>query len=108
MGMDGGGYPVGGYAPAPGASGRAITALILGVASFCCCNLLGPVAWFLGMAERKAIREGQSPAAGDGFALGGMILGIIGTILLVLGMIAVVIWLVMGGVAVLLAALGNR
>jgi hypothetical protein len=98
MGMDGGPYPMGGYAPAPAASGRAKTALALGIAGFCCCcNLPGPVAWFLGAAERKAIREGQSSAAGDGLALAGMILGIIGTVLLFIGIIVGILYLVLGG-----------
>ncbi len=105
MGMDGGPYPS--YQPAPGASGKAIAALVLGILSFCCCNLLGPVAWFLGAAERKAIRDGQSAAAGDGLALGGMILGIIGTILLVIGVIGTIVWLVAAGGLAVISQLAN-
>jgi hypothetical protein len=80
------------------ASTQAITALVLGILSAICCNLLGPFALYLGMQERKAIREGRSPAAGDAFALVAIILGIIGTILLVIGLF----WLfALGGMAVL-------
>ena len=105
MGMDGRTYPVtpGQYAPPPPASGKAVTALVLGIAGFLCCNLLGPVAFFLGMSERAAIRAGHSSPTGDGYALAGMILGIIGTVFLLIGLL----WLfVAGGLAVIGAAGG--
>lgn len=80
------------------ASTQAITSLILGIVGIFCCNLLGPVAWYLGNQELKAIREGRAPIAGEGLAKAGMILGIIGTILMVLG----ILWIFfMGGMAVL-------
>jgi Domain of unknown function (DUF4190) len=80
------------------ASTQAITALVLGILGLICCNILGPVAWYLGSQELKAIREGRSPFAGEILAKIGMILGIFGTIFLVLG----VLWLFfMGGLAVL-------
>lgn len=56
-------------------------------------QIVAPFAWWLGAAERKAIREGRRDPEGRGLALAGMVLGIIGTALLVLG-IAVVLWLV--------------
>jgi cytochrome c biogenesis protein CcdA len=83
------------------ASTQAIAALILGILSVvapCCAIVLGPIAWYLGHQEGKAIREGRSPAAGEGLAKAGMILGIIGTILMVLGLL----WaFFMGGMAIL-------
>ena len=86
--------------PAPmKASSQAITALILGIIGILpCCNILAPIAWYLGNKEVKAIRAGVSSPAGQGMATAGMILGIIGTIFLVLGFI----WaFFMGGMAVL-------
>src|SRR5262245_24123609 len=76
-------------APAPAApmpaqqsaSGRAITALILGIATFVCCGLLGIPAFFLGRAEEKAIDAGQAPAVGRTLAKIGWILGLVGLIL---------------------------
>jgi uncharacterized protein DUF4190 len=80
------------------ASTQAITALILGILGVICCGLMAPIAWYLGNQELKAIQAGLSPAAGDGLARAGMILGIVGTILLGLW----VIWVFfMGGMAVL-------
>lgn len=80
------------------ASTQAITSLILGILGIVCCGLLAPVAWFLGSQELKAIQQGASPVAGEGLARAGMILGIIGSILLVLS----ACWLFfMGGMAIL-------
>lgn len=87
------------------ASTQALAALILGILGFTCCHICAPVAWFLGQAERKAIREGRSPAAGEGFATAGMILGIIGSCLLIFVMLWVFLW---GGMAVLGGLLSSR
>lgn len=79
-------------------STQAITALVLGILGIVCCGLLAPIAWYLGSQEQKAIREGRSPAAGEGLAKAAVILGMIGTILLVLG----ILWIFfMGGMAIL-------
>ena len=82
-----------------GASTQALTALIVGILGIVsCCYLLSPVAWYIGSQEIKAIREGRSPAEGEVLANVGRILGIVGTVLMVLS----VVWLVfMGGLAVL-------
>jgi hypothetical protein len=109
MGSDGGSYPLEPlpYAAPPAASGKAVAALVLGLVAFFCCTPLGPVAWFLGASERAAIRAGYASPAGDGFALAGMIFGIICTVLLILGLLAVILWIVVfGGLAIIAAAAG--
>lgn len=94
--------PVGGAVQK--ASSRATTSLILGILGFVCCQLCAPFAWYMGQQEMKAIRAGQSPAAGEGIAMAGKILGIIGTIFLIFG----VLWILFfGGMAVLSAIAGN-
>lgn len=81
-----------------GGSGKAITALVLGILSIICCGLLGPVAWILGGNELKAIAAGTAPASNETLAKVGKILGIIGTVL----MLVWVIWaFFMGGMAVI-------
>ncbi len=91
-------------ATSPAASGRATTALVLGILGLLCCQFLGPVAWVLGNQELKAIRAGSSPASGEGVAKAGKILGIIGTVLLGL----VCLWILfMGGLAVLAGILSD-
>ena len=65
-----------------------------------CCGILAPIAWYLGNQEIKAIREGRSPAAGEGIAKAGLILGVRGTIWTVLWLL----WIFfMGGMAFLSA-----
>lgn len=77
---------------------RALWALILGIVGVVCCNLAGPFAWYMGKNEVKAIDAGMGAKENRGMALAGMILGIIGTVLLVLA----VIWvLFFGGMAVI-------
>ena len=86
------------------ASSQAVTALVLGIVGIVCCQLCAPVAWYMGGQELKAVREGRSPMAGEGMAKAGQILGIIGTILLVLSILWIVFW---GGMAVV-QGMANR
>lgn len=85
------------------ASSQAITALVVGILGVICCGLLAPIAWYLGSQEQKAIREGRSPAAGQGLAQAAVILGIIGTVLLVFGLLWIFFW---GGMAILSGVMG--
>jgi hypothetical protein len=90
--------------PQPSASTQSITALVLGALSLLCCPLLGPIAWYMGYQENKAIKEGRSPQTGSALALIGMILGILGTVYFV----GVMLWIFfMGGLAAL-SAMMNR
>ena len=77
--------PVSGAAPA--SSNRPTIVLVLGILGVVCCGLLAPFAWIMGSSELKAIRAGTSPAAGEGLAKAGMILGIIGSVLLILSLL---------------------
>jgi hypothetical protein len=110
MGIDGASYSADSapYTPPPTASGKAVAALAVGIAGFFCCNLLGPVAWYLGASERSAIRAGRSSPSGDGLALAGMIIGIVDTAVLVLGALLAILWIFLaGGLAILSAASGH-
>ena len=67
--------------PAPRTSGLAITALILGLLSFCLGPITGIIAAILGFTAYAKIRN--DPAAkGSGLALTGAITGIVGTLLI--------------------------
>jgi hypothetical protein len=79
------------------ASSKATTALVLGIIGLVCCGLCAPFAWYIGSAEMKQIKAGLSSQAGKSFAQIGMILGIIGTILFILGIIAGIIWFLFFG-----------
>jgi hypothetical protein len=81
-------------------SSQAIAALVIGLIGImtCCGTVLSPIAWYLGSQEQKAIREGRSPAAGESLAKIAVILGIVGTALLVL----LTLWIFfLGGMTIL-------
>jgi len=84
-------------------SSQATTALVVGIVSFVCCNIAGPIAWWLGKKELDAIKAGQSPQAGQGLAMAGMILGIVATILMALG----ILWVIFFGGMAFLSALAE-
>ncbi|HEX5761309.1 MAG TPA: DUF4190 domain-containing protein [Thermoanaerobaculia bacterium] len=65
------------------ASSQAVTSLILGILGILCCPICGPIAWYLGNQELRAVREGRSSPASQGMAQAGQILGIVGTVLFV-------------------------
>ena len=92
-------------APAAGASGRAVTILVLGVVGLLCCNLTAPVAWVLGWLELRDIRQGTAPPQDQSFAQIGMVLGIVGTVLLVFALL----WMfAFGGLAMMSMLLQNH
>ena len=103
--------------PAPGASGKAIAALVLGIAGLvgnlggCCCCLFsplgvcGPVAWFLGHYELRAIRGGLAPRAGEGLATAGRVMGIVSSSLLALQLIALLVWIGVVGFSAVMESL---
>lgn len=94
-------YGAPGYGPPPKQS-QATLAMVLGIISVAgptvgaCLYLpvlgafLGPVAWILGQKSINEIDRSPVPLGGRGEANAGRILGIIGTVLLVLGIIAVI------------------
>ena len=92
-------------APQESASSQAITALILGILGLIMCQLLGPFAWYLGGQELRAIRERRAPAAGESLASIGRILGIIATVLMIIGLVVVFFF---GGLAFLAAFFQSR
>lgn len=81
----------------PGASGKAIAALILGILSLVCCGFFtGIPAILVGKSEMTAIREGRSATAGESVAKIGYILGMIGTVLTCLAILAYVALFALG------------
>ncbi|CAN5319109.1 hypothetical protein BH09ACT12_BH09ACT12_03150 [soil metagenome] len=75
----------GGYGAVPqGNNQKAIWSLVTGILGILCCGILGPVAIFLANTAKKEMGNGQQ---GGGLATAGLILGIIGSVLLVLQII---------------------
>ena len=100
MSEAGGTFNSGGGPIAPGgpSAGNSTLILVLGIVGLLCCNLLGPVVWYMGKQELQGIAEGRIMAANEGTAKAGMILGMIGTALLVFS----ILWIFFfGGMAIL-------
>ncbi len=93
--------PIAGAAPA--SNSRPTVILVLGILGVVCCGLIAPVAWIMGSSELKSIRAGSSPASGEGLAKTGMILGIIGTVLLLFGLL----WIFFAGGMAILQSMGS-
>jgi di/tricarboxylate transporter len=74
---------------------KATTALVLGIVSvaglFACVLpvVLSPFAWVVGAQARKQIRSAPQQWGGEAKATAGMVLGIVGTVLLALGVLAI-------------------
>jgi Domain of unknown function (DUF4190) len=83
----------GGYAPPPRDHPRATLALVLGILSLVCLQILGPFAWVIGRKAVVEIDASGGQMGGRGQAQAGYVLGIISTALFVL-------WLVVLAVAI--------
>ena len=64
--------------------------LVLGILSIVCIPLLGPVAWIMGNKALQELDQGFGYLKSRGLVVAGRILGIIGTVLLVLSCIYVI------------------
>lgn len=69
---------------------QATTILVLGIIGIILCQVLGPIAWVMGNNELAAIDAGRRTPENRGTANAGRILGIIGTVLLALSILAVI------------------
>ena len=68
--------------------------LVLGIIGFFV-NVLSPVAWYMGNRELEAIGAGRRSPEGESNARVGRILGIIGTWLLVAGIVVVIVLVIL-------------
>lgn len=77
---------------------QATTVLVLGILGFAVCQLLSPFAWVMGNTEIAAIDAGRRPADQRTIANVGRILGIIGTVIVLLMILGVVVMIVVAAV----------
>lgn len=75
---------------------QATTALVLGILGLVLCQILAPFAWYIGNKEVDAIDAGRRAPENRGTGNAGRILGIIGTVLLVIGVIVGLFFLFFG------------
>ena len=83
---------------------RATTILVLGILSLIVCAPLGIIAWIMGNADLKAMEAGTMDPAGRSNTNAGRICGIIGTVLLIIGVVGTLVILVLGGVGAILSS----
>ena len=81
-----------GYAPD---HPRATTALVLGILGLVVCGLVAPFAWRIGRRTLDEIDGSQGRLGGRGTAQAGYVLGIVGTALLLLGLLAGLLFIVL-------------
>lgn len=82
---------------------RGVLILVLGILSLTVCAPLGIAPWIMGSGDLKKMKAGVMDPEGKGLTTGGMICGIVSSILLVLG---IVFYVVIIAVVALSAAAG--
>ncbi|MEZ5094085.1 DUF4190 domain-containing protein [Nocardioides sp.] len=91
-GYPGYGYPAMPQAPShPRATPAMVTGIVGLVLGFICGLgfLVSPVAWVLGVSARRAIDDSNGAYSGRDQATAGMVMGIIGTVILVIGILVI-------------------
>jgi predicted Zn finger-like uncharacterized protein len=73
--------------------------LALGILGLVLCYFLGPFAWYMGAQDLDKMRRGVMDKSGYGVTQAGYILGIIATILTVIGCLFGILWAILVGVA---------
>jgi uncharacterized membrane protein YjgN (DUF898 family) len=66
---------------------RATLSLILGILGIVVCGIIAPFAWSIGKRTLTEIDESAGRLGGRGMAQAGYVLGLVGTILLVIGVL---------------------
>ena len=66
---------------------QATTALILSIVGIVCCAVAAPVAWYMGNTEVQAIDAGRRDPSNRGTANAAKIIGIVGTVLAIIGIV---------------------
>lgn len=76
---------------------RGALVLVLGILGIVFCQLCAPVAWLMGKKDLQQMDAGQMDPEGKGMTQAGMYMGMVGTVLIVLGLIGFVLFLVLFG-----------
>jgi len=66
--------------------------LTLGILGLVLCGFLGPFAWYMGAQDLDKMRRGVMDKSGYGVTQAGYILGIVATVLMIVGCMFVVLW----------------
>jgi hypothetical protein len=74
---------------------RGTLILVLGILAFVICGLFGIPAWIMGSADLKAMAEGRMDPEGEGMTKAGYILGIVSSVLVILGVVLGGLWVIL-------------
>jgi hypothetical protein len=66
---------------------RGVLILVFGILGLVICFPFGIAAWVMGNHDLRAMKEGQMDPTGEGLTQGGRIVGMIGTILAIVGLV---------------------
>lgn len=80
---------------------RGSTILVLGILSLIMCAPLGIPAWFMGSHDLSEMKAGRMDREGESLTQAGYVMGIIGSILMIFGILMICLWL-----AVVMLAVG--
>lgn len=72
--------------------------LVLGILGIVVCGVVAPFAWSIGKTSLNNIRAEPGRWGGEGMAMAGYILGIIGTILLGLAVVFLIVYFIILGI----------
>lgn len=78
---------------------RGTMILIFGILGLVVCGLFAPIAWIMGSADLAKMRSGTMDNLGYGSTQAGYVLGIIGTVFIVLGLLFFCVFFGMMGAA---------
>ena len=87
------------YAHPPQEHPKSTTILVLGILSLVVCGILGPFAWSMGNSALREIDASRGALVGRQSVNAGRILGIIATVLLVVGVLAGIALIALAGMS---------
>lgn len=87
------GYPA--YGPPPPDHPQAITVLILGIVGMMFCQVCAPFAWVIGRRTLNEIDASGGTVGGRSNVMVGYIMGIIGSVLLIFGVLAAIAYILL-------------
>jgi Domain of unknown function (DUF4190) len=71
---------------------NAVLAFVLGIVGVAACSVCAPFAWYFGRRADEAVDASGGTLDGRSYATAGKILGIVGTVFLVLTVVGLIVW----------------
>ncbi len=87
--------PVSPVNPVAGTEDRSGLVFALGLLGLVMLPPLGPIAWYLGSGDLKRMQRGEISNGGYGLTQAGMVMGIVSTVMLLIGFAIFALWIVL-------------